>query len=316
MKFSRIVMMVICATGCLQLAAAAKPDTVWICRDTTPEQYFISVMFADTFPNNRGSFTMVDTGDAHDGNYVNFDYQFNNDSVSLKGIDPATGKDTIFHSAPRPGYAGFKFFWDYGQLKFYVAEYDSMVFWHKGPLPGHKVKMVWAQGSAGCGTPINYQTYGEFKSSTEWKRVSFGFPEKRGDVSAYPDSPFVKKGLFELRMLIYNDDGTTSETSPPGCLKIDNMYFVKNTAIGTKSIRIPVKVISANHFIPKVSDKVTLTIFSLQGEQLFKESVDVTAGKTYDIFKFARKNSNLPKKWVQCVHIIGAGVNVTKKVVY
>jgi hypothetical protein len=295
MKLSRIVMMVIFATGCLQMAAAVKPDTIWLCRDTLIEQYYKRVMLADTFPDNRDTFELVDTGDVLDGMYVNFDYQFGN---------------------PHPGYAGFKFYWDYGSLKFYVAEYDSMVFWHKGPLPGHKVKMIWAQGSAGCGTPINYQAFGEFKSSAEWKKESFGFPEKRGDVSAYPDSPFVKKGLFELRMLIQNDDGTTSETSPPGCLKIDNMYFVKNTTHSAKSIKIPVKVINTDHFIPKVSGKVTLTIFSLQGEQLFEESVDVTAGKTYNVIRFARKNSMLPKKWVQCVHIFGAGVNVTRKVVY
>jgi len=295
MKFGRIVMMVIVTLGCQQIAAAVKPDTIWLCRDTALEQYYQKVMLADTFPDNRGPFSMVDTGDALDGNYVNFDYQFGN---------------------PHPGYAGFKYFWDYGTCSFWIPEYDSMVLWHKGPLPGHKVKMIWAQGSAGCGTPINYQTFGEFKSSTEWKRESFGFPEKRGDVSTYPDSPFVKKGLFELRMLIYNDDGTASETSPPGCLKIDNMYFLKKSANGTKSINIPGKVITASHFIPEVSDKVTLTIFSLQGEQLFKKSVDVTAGKTYDVFAFARKNSKLPKKWVQCVHIFGAGVNVSRKVVY
>ena len=296
MKISCILRIILVVVGLHAIAAEGKNDTVWLCRDLTPEALWLDLGLADTFPDNRGVFDMVDTGDSYNESpYVNFDYQFGN---------------------PNPGYAGFKFYWDNGIMQFYVADYDSMVLWHKGPLPGHKVKMIWAQGSAGCGTPINYQTYAEFKSSTEWKRESFGFPEKRGDVSTYPDSPFVKNGLFELRMLIYNDDGTTSETSPPGCLKIDHMYFKKSTDAGVRSIVVPVRITDANYFIPKVSDKVTLAIFSLQGEQLFKESVEVTAGTTYDVLSFARKNSKLPAKWVQCVHISGAGVNVTKKVVY
>lgn len=295
MKISSILRIILLVVGMHAIAAQGQLDTMWLCRDSHPEALWLELGLADTFPDNRGAFEMVDTGASlNESPYVNFDYQFGN---------------------PNPGYAGFKFFWDNGIMQFYVAKYDSMILWHKGPLPGHKVKMVWAQGSAGCGTPINYQTFGEFKSSTEWKRESFGFPAKRGDVSTYPDSPFVKDGLFELRMLIYNDEGTTSETSDPGCLKIDNMFFKKNTA-GTKSIIVPAKITDANHFIPNVSDKVTLSIFSLQGEQLFRESVDVTAGKTYKVIPFARKHSNLPAKWVQCVHIFGAGVNVSKKVIY
>jgi hypothetical protein len=141
--------------------------------------------------------------------YVNFDYQFGN---------------------PNPGYAGFKFYWDDGIMQFWVEKYDSMVLWHKGPLPGHKVVMVWAQGSAGCGTPINYQRFGEFKSSAEWKRESFSFPKKR-NYGAAPDSQFVKNGLFELRMLIYNDSTVgTNPTSAAGNLKIDNMFFYQPPA--------------------------------------------------------------------------------------
>ncbi|MBN1131044.1 MAG: immunoglobulin domain-containing protein [Chitinispirillaceae bacterium] len=164
---------------------------------------------ADTFPDNRDTFTMVDTGDALEGKYVNFDYQFGN---------------------PHPGYAGFKFYWDYGGGSFWVESYDSLIFWHKGPLPGHKVVMIWAQGSAGCGTPINYEKFGEFYSSASWTRESFSFPVKR-NYGAAPDSQFVKTGLFELRMLIYNDSTiSTDTTSPPGNLKIDNMFFFQPPA--------------------------------------------------------------------------------------
>ena len=190
-----------------------------------------------------------------------------------------------------------------------------MVLWHKGPLPGHKVMMIWAQGSAGCGTPINYEYFGQFKSSSVWKRESFPFPQKRGNAAQNPDpdSPFVKKGLFELRMLIYNDSigGDTSSTSGPGILKIDNMFFLKN-GTGVRNAKFaPGAVGGPRFFIPKVSGKVTLTIFSLQGEQLYQEPIDVTAGKRYNVSQFARRNSNLPARWIHCIQISGAGVTIT-----
>jgi len=301
------------ALAWLQSAVAqSSTDTIWACRDTA-EAYWTELSLADTFPDNRGMFKMVDTGAAYKGYYVNFDYQFTNEPTLSKG-KTSKNIDTVFTIPPRPGYAGFKFFWDKGVMSFYVHNYDSMVLWHKGPLPGHKVKMIWAQGSAGCGTPINYQNFGEFKSSTEWKRESFAFPALRGEVSKSPDSAFVRKGLFELRMLIYNDDGTTSLTSEKGCLKIDDMYFVKASA-AVKNPRVGYRAdVGSEFFVPAASGKVTLTVFSLHGEQLFKEVVEVSAGKKYNITKFARKNSNLPAKWISCVQIKGAGVDITRKV--
>jgi hypothetical protein len=207
MKFSRSIGIIL-ALACLQSAVAQ--DTVWACREDTAEYWYTVMSLADTFPDNRGQFLMVDTGDALEGKYVNFDYQFGN---------------------PHPGYAGFKIYWDDGVSSFLVEKYDSMILWHKGPLPGHKVRMIWAQGSAGCGTPINYEYFGEFASSTSWTRESFPFPKKR-NYGAAPDSQFVKTGLFELRMQIYNDSigGDTSSTSTPGNLKIDNMFFYRPPA--------------------------------------------------------------------------------------
>jgi hypothetical protein len=256
------------------------PDTIWLCRDTTAEDLFLKMYLSDTFPDNRGMFAMVDTGDTFAGNYINFDYRFGH---------------------PHPGYAGFKIFWDYGVSSYWVSAYDSMMFWHKGPLPGHKVRMIWAQGSAGCGTPINYEYFGEFKPSPVWKRESFAFP-----------SGFVKDGLFELRMLIFNDSGagSVSDTSPPGNLKVDNLFFHKKTAgVGNAKVS-PEARGTPRFFVPKASGMVTLTIFSVQGEQIFKEPVNVTAGKRYGVSRFARKYSNLPVTSIGCVHIVGAGVNI------
>lgn len=285
---------IIIALACLQSALAqTSNDTIWLCRDTTPEIMYFKMCLADTFPDNRGGFTMVDTGDTFSGSYINFNYRFGN---------------------PSPGFAGYKVFWDSGRASYYVQNFDSMVLWHKGPLPGHKVKLIWAQGSAGCGTPINYECMGEFKSSTAWKRESIPFPVKRNYGMA-PDSDFVKKGLFELRILIYNDSlgNDTSSISPPGDLKIDNIFFLKKQSGVITSKFVSGAIGGPRFFVPTVSGKVTLAIFSLQGEQLFKENVDVTAGRRYDVGQFARNNSKLPARWIQCVQITGSGVNITRK---
>ena len=280
------ILVTLLALGSLQtVVAQSSYDTLWLCKNEEGTDLWTEMGLADTFPDNRGKFEMTDTGDSQDGSaYINFDYQFTDSN---------------------PGYAGFKCFWDYGIMQFYAEGHDSMVLWHKGPLPEHKVKLVWAQGSAGCGTPINYEDYAEFKSSAEWKREAFGFPEG-----------FVKNGLFELRFLIYNDPdaGGVSPTSEPGCLKVDNMFFKKASDIAVTNPMKARALNNARYFVPTVSDKVTLTVFSLQGEQLFRQQVNVDKGKRYNVTRFARTNSNLPDKWIQCVQITGAGVNVTRKI--
>jgi hypothetical protein len=231
MKFRS--MGILLALACLQSVMAQGPDTIWTCREDTNELYYREMFLSDTFPDNRDSFAMVDTGNVLEGKYVNFDYKFSAaDSVLYYDTVPnSLGLDTIVSGYKHhPGYAGFKIFWDHGQGSFWVDDYDSLIFWHKGPLPGHKVVMIWAQGSAGCGTPINYEKIGEFYSSSVWTRESFSFPQKR-HYGAAPDSQFVKTGLFELRMLIYNDSAvSTSPTSEAGNLKFDNMYFFRPPA--------------------------------------------------------------------------------------
>jgi hypothetical protein len=321
----------ILALACLQsVSAQVYPDTMWACRDSIPEGetvFYFQIGLCDTFVNNQGCWngslnspdvvTMADTGDKWDSSYINYTYRFNNDSVHLKGKNPSSGHDTIFNYGPRPGYAGFKIFWDNGFVAFDARSYDSMYFVYKGPLPGHKVRMIWGQGGQ-CGGPILYEYFGEFKPCTTWTKATFPFPQKTGNYpqNPYPDSPFVKVGIFELRMLIYNDSTVgTSPTSAPGNLKIDNIGFIRKSTAAVRNPMHAQKTIGGSHsFVPAVSGKVTLAIYSLQGEQIFKSLVDVTAGKRYNVDRFSRNNSKLPSSWIHCVQITGSGVNITETV--
>ena len=311
-------------------SAQVFPDTMWACRDSIPDGqtvFYFQLGLCDTFVNNQGCWdgnlntagpiTMADTGSKWDSSYINFNYQFTNDSVHLKGKSPKSLADTTFNYGPRPGYAGFKVFWDNGYVSFNCKSYDSLYFVHKGLLPGHKAKLVWGQGGQ-CGGPILYEYMGEFKSSETWTKTTIAFPALTGNFpqNPHPDSPFVKVGIFELRILIYNDSTvTTSPTSARGNLKIDNIGFIRKSTSGVRDpIRNSKSVGNTRFFVPTASGQVTLSIFSLQGEELYKGLVDVGAGKKYDINQFARRNSNLPAQWIQCVQIKGAGVNINSKV--
>ena len=189
-----LVILLVCLGSAL---AQSQPDSLWIFNDTVSDTalYYFQISTCDTNSGTIGCFNPVDTGASFDGSlYINFDYQF---------------------TAAQPGFSGFKVFWDQGLTTFDATAYDSICFWHKGPLPGHRVHMIWGYGGQ-CGGPVYYQDGGDFKSSTVWKKECIAFP-----------AGFVRKGLFELRMLIYNDSGTTSPTSAKGCLKLDNICFIK-----------------------------------------------------------------------------------------
>jgi hypothetical protein len=303
-------LVLVLALACLKSVSAQSgypgyPDTMWAVKDNVPdtEQYYFRYYLCDTpavnigCANDTGSPTplsITDTGDKWDQNYINFNYQF---------------------TTAKPGYAGFKVFWDNGIAKFPCESggYDSMILVHKGPLPGHKVHMVWGEGGA-CGGPINYEYMGEFTSSTVWKKESFAFPQKRGNApqNPYPDSAFVRNDIYELRMLVYDDSSvTTSPTSAPGDLKLDNIGFVrKNTAV-RKQVYAQNTFGDSRSFVPAASGKVTLVIFSLQGEQLYKGLVDVSKGQRYNVAQFARRNSPLSTGLVRCIQINGSGISFT-----
>jgi hypothetical protein len=224
--------------ACMQIVQAQPNlDKIWLFKDNIPdtEMLFFEIYLCDTTIVNTHCFSTVDTGDRYDGAYINFDYQFG-------GINP--------------GYAGFKIFWDMGFVYYNATSHDSMCFMHKGPLPGHKVRLQWGR-TDGCGAPITYQDFGEFKSSIVWKKEAIAFPPG-----------FIRTGLFELRMLINNDTGT-SATSPPGCLKIDNICFVKelNQAPVITSTPGAITVPAGQHYSyavsavdPNQGDTVTLSL--------------------------------------------------------
>lgn len=190
------------------LAPGAESDTSWLYGKKMTAAYGISVY--DTAASPSVVIPEADTGDAFDSSYINFDYHFTNASSALFG----------------PGYAGLRFVWDWGAT--WIADtcikgYDSLVFVYKGLVPGHKVT-AFIGASSGCAMPVVPFEIGSARSSAAWRKVSIPLPD-----SAIVDS-MATMGVCEMRFIINNDSGTTSDTSVMGNFKVDNIALVKKTA--------------------------------------------------------------------------------------
>jgi hypothetical protein len=300
MKFYRIFALLLVAVFFQMASAQTNPDTKWLYRGFQPMgtpslpgdsidpdfEYYYTIGLCDTNVGQLDCFNpaaadTADTGNTYSGQYINFNYQFTH------------------------GFAGFKLFWDNGMTQWDATAYMNMSLVHLGPLPGHKVKMIWGY-SSGCGTPITYQFMGEFNSSTTWKKEVIPFP-----------AGFTQLGNFELRFLVYDDSTvTTTQTSAPGNLKIDDIAFTmlaNGAGIHPNGKSKVTAAVDKKFFVPTVTGKVTLAVYSLQGEQLYKGLVDVSAGKKYSVNQFALSNANLAADVVRCVQITGAGLNISSK---
>jgi hypothetical protein len=197
----------------------ASMDPLWLYKDLPDtELIFSSLLLFDTCRSmSINRIYPVDTGDAYEGKYINFDYQFSADT--MKVIDPFDSA-TVMYSDYRPGYAGFKFDWDNGVTGFPLSRYRYLAFHHKGPLPNHKIIVRFGYNS-GCGSPTTFNTLGTVDASDVWKRDSIRIPDSLLNL---PDSVKKRMNYYEMQVLINNaDPSDTNETSVPGNLKIDNI---------------------------------------------------------------------------------------------
>ncbi|MBN1306684.1 MAG: hypothetical protein JXA18_02115 [Chitinispirillaceae bacterium] len=198
-------------------------DPLWLYKDMT-ETIWNNFYLRDTC-RTRSLFWMypTDTGDAYDGEYVNFDYQFSLDTIKI--IDEFDSS-TVLYSDYRPGYAGFKIDWDDGACGFTLAKYKYLAFTYKGPLPNHKITVRFGYNS-GCGSATFFQTMGTVNASATWKRDSIRIPDS---VRNIPEKEKKDRSYYEMQVLINNVDPNDSPTSPPGNLKMDDIALVDTTS--------------------------------------------------------------------------------------
>lgn len=163
---------------------------------------------------------LPDTGDAYNGTYINFNYQFSSDTFK---VYDRFDVNTVRYQDYRPGYAGFKTAWDLGMTGFALPRYDYLVFAHKGPLAAHKVTVNAWYNDGECGSPSYKETLGTFMASPEWKLDTIVIPES---VKNKPDVARNSYPYFELAFLITNINSADTTSGPPGNLKIDEIRLV------------------------------------------------------------------------------------------
>jgi hypothetical protein len=286
---SMVLGIVLCSAG---VVLADETDTTWLYGAKMTLASTVTVF--DTAASATLMLQEADTGDAYDGSYINFDYHFESTANAPFG----------------PGYAGFRFVWDYGNTWFpqeAVTGCDTLVFAYKGLLPTHKATVVIG-ASGGCALPVVPFDIGTIKSSATWKRVAIPLPD-----STIVNSIAVM-GLCEIRFIINNDDGVTDLTSANGNFKVDNIALVKKTLTGVVRRNIVQKTENnGRYFTPGTNGMVELSIYSMKGEMLIDKKVNVSSGRIYSVREFALANSPLRSSQMRLIKIQGAGISVAGK---
>ncbi len=190
------------------IAHAAPGDSIWILNPDTVGREYNSYSVCDTERNATGdtgclpiSETHCDTGiiGAPDTQYIDYNYAMQN------------------------GYAGFKIDWDAGGSRYVVVGFDSLVIYHKGPLPGETVTINFG-ASVTCGQPTIFTKLGTFSGSTTWKREAFSLQSLPND-----------SGLYEMQVLLNDNTNPTAS----GNFKLANMVFIKNIIKDEASSPVP-----------------------------------------------------------------------------
>jgi hypothetical protein len=228
--------------------------------------------------------------DSYDGSkYINFVY-----------------KDSV-------GFAEFRVYWDAGATRFLLGQYKNLALAYQGLLPNQIAIVRFAYTFVMCGSPTVYMALDTLKPSTSWTidTISLSVPDSATNTTT---STMEQCYYYEMQVLI-NDTGTTvTPTNEIGTFKLDNMVaFGSNSSIMYKA-----KTISGNKnsrfFIPRSSGMVTLAAYSMSGELIAKNLINVESGKQYSISKFVNVNSGISKSKIYCVKIKGAGIDRTVKV--
>jgi hypothetical protein len=220
------------------LHASISMDPLWLFKDLeTDEKLFGSMIVRDTSRSYEfNTIYPTDTGDAYDGQYINFPYRFSTDTLKVfDEFDP----NTILYRDYRPGYAGFKIDWDNGVTGFALARYKYIRFAHKGPLPDHKISVRFGYNKE-CGSPTVFQSIGSCPASSEWRVDSILIPDSLHNI---PQSEVLTRNYYEMQVLITNTDPAGSMSSDSGLLKVDDIALVDTT--GAIAVIMPPKVHSA-----------------------------------------------------------------------
>jgi hypothetical protein len=204
------------------------------------------------------------------------------------------------------GFAEFRIYWDAGATRFLLGQYKNLALVYQGLLPNQVAIIRFGYTFAMCGSPTVYMTLDTLKPSTTWEvdTIKLSVPNYTTDTCRY----------YEMQVLIHDTGTTVTPTNQIGTFKLDNMVasgFGSGIVYKTKLVSGNK---SSNFFMPRSSGMVTLAAYSMSGELVAKNLINVESGKQYSISNFVKTNSGISKTKIYCVKIKGTGIDRTVKV--
>ncbi|HAJ78701.1 MAG TPA: hypothetical protein DCO75_02930, partial [Fibrobacteres bacterium] len=189
---------------------------------------------------------------------------------------------------------------------FLLGKYKNLSLAYQGLLPNQIAIVRFGYTFAGCGNPTVYKTLDTLKPATSWAvyTIELSVPNYTTDTCRY----------YEMQVIINDTGSTVTPTNEIGTFKLDNMIASDSRS----NIIYKAKTVSGNNnskfFIPRSSGMVALSAYSMSGELIAKNLINVESGKQYSVSKFVNANSGISKSKIYCVKIKGAGIDCTVKV--
>lgn len=216
----------------------------------------------------------------------------------------------------KKGWDGCKLIWEDRVWAWDVSGYDSLVIKYIGPLENHKIDISFGMSETEFDAAyVEYvgslpSNYVSDYSTEAWKTVAIPIPPPSEDAPL--DS--ARKYLREIRFIIHNVEGETSETSEQGFFYLDKVGFTKAASAVTPHRKITPRTAGPSSFVPPVAGKVQLSMYTLSGKLLFAAVVPVVAGQRYNVRRFTREHTgHVPSQW-HLVRIKGSGINVLERI--
>lgn len=282
--------------------ALSAPPGLWIYTDEYGSPAYSGVELVDTFA-------------------LGPPYEFTDSTLGILRDDAYDYDESIMNHFKWPyqftdGWAGCKLIWEDRDWCWDVRDYDSLVIKYVGPLATHKIDIYFGLAFTRFDSafveyigslPTNYVSD---YSPEAWKTVAVSMPP------APTDAPLdsARKYLREIRFIIHNIEGETSATSDPGFFYIDKVGLTKAPSAIVPKKKPSEQVPTRSVFVPPISGKAVLTIYSLCGKLLFEKSVPVVAGRHYCVRSFSREHAGHVSLQYRLVGINGSGINVLERI--
>jgi hypothetical protein len=270
-------------------------DTQYFFRDTLlPDSTItISVLDSTTVLTCTNATFLSDTGGPTGAQYINYYYKFRNSWAQLPFV-----------------WTGWQ-----GLDSALVIPYKYLMVVYKGLLPTHQISMNFFYGAWSNPPDSARHATDSIKNKTgagdgvgtlaaspnEWKTV----------IIKIPDSV----NMVRITGLILAIGGAPSQTSDVGNLKVDRISLLVNAELPVRYKASPrIGPMDRFTFIPKTTGKVTISVYSLKGEQLYSKSIGVDANKVYSVKQLAKRYCGAASPQVRLLKIKGAGVDINQRI--